>query len=234
MLIAALIVLIAARTELRSLPWRSLLPWAIIAGVANAEATLINAPAASSRLALYLQIIPIFLAFVAAGSLLSGRTGLPPFPAARQAWLPRELLLGCLSGLLFGGLILWTSRFGSDPEYDGFISNLRQTPQPLWSVWLASLQAGMTEETIYRLFGINLVVAAAQGVLPRLRPALAVGLGILLTSLLFGALPMHSWWLALLVGSAIGLLYRYRGLVHVVTLHVVGDLLVLSVLVLSR
>ncbi|MFT3776041.1 MAG: CPBP family intramembrane metalloprotease [Minicystis sp.] len=108
-----------------------------------------------------------------------------------------------------------------------------------WQGLLASLQAAVDEEVVFRLGLMSILAWSAWRLMGRRRRTLALGIGMLGAALLFGAahLPAaRALWpltvgivtrtvaLNVAVGIVTGVLYVRRGLEHAVMAHLCADL----------
>jgi Type II CAAX prenyl endopeptidase Rce1-like len=155
-------------------------------------------------------------------------------------WL--RLAAAPLAGLVMGGLIVawirWGPLFGSAALRERFAA-IARSPRAFW--WAAVAYSGVTEEIVFRLFLLSLVVwVLRRNWLPSRRWPLAVviWIAILVAALAFGAAHLSKWSAEIsrlpslavsilllngIVGTILGYLYRRFGLEVAILCHFGGD-----------
>ncbi len=157
-----------------------------------------------------------------------------------QDWL--RLAAAPLAGVVMGGLIVawirWGPLFGSAALRQRFAA-IARSPRAFW--WAAVAYSGVTEEIVFRLFLLSLVVWLLRlNPLPSRRWPLAVVIwaAILIAALAFGAAHLSKWSAEIsrlpslavsilllngIVGSILGYLYWRFGLEVAILCHFGGD-----------
>lgn len=150
--------------------------------------------------------------------------------------LPRSLLFAGLWGVLAGIVVVALDQLFA-PWMPVPLGGVLPKPSPLHGL-LASAYGGLTEEVLMRL-GLGTLLAWAVWRLSKGRRLLALGVGIVGASLLFGVLHLPAaaqiWPLSAVVitrtillnavfGLVAGVLYVRRGLEHAMAAHICADL----------
>ncbi len=157
-----------------------------------------------------------------------------------QEWL--RLAAAPLAGVVMGGLIVvwirWGPLFGSAALRERFAA-IARSPRAFW--WAAVAYSGVTEEIVFRLFIVSLVVwVLRRNRLPSRRWPLSVvvWIAILVATLAFGAAHLSKWSAEIsrlpslavsilllngIVGTILGYLYRRFGLEVAILCHFGGD-----------
>lgn len=160
----------------------------------------------------------------------------------RRPGLPRSLAWAALGGALGGlGVVVLDGLFA--PSMPPPIGGATPRPSPLQGL-LASAYGGITEEVLTRL-GLMTLLAWATSRISGGRRGLALGVGLVGASLIFGALHLpaaaqiwpltgvvvaRTMLLNVVFGVIAGVLYARRGLEHAMVAHLCADL-VLHVIV---
>jgi len=188
-------------------------------------------------------LLVVFLPTAVAGVIAAQRAGLRPLRVLPAAWLesldrpsPAEppprvrgllaLGLGVAGGLAMAALniagSLWLSSGGVPLPAWAQVLKASGPSGPL--LGLVSLQAAVTEETLYRLFVLGVATWAASSLFPSRRRWLPVAAGIVVSSAVFGVMhgPVVALWGATL-GALVGLMYVGWGLEAVLIVHFLAD-----------
>jgi len=158
-----------------------------------------------------------------AGLYLADKIGLPTF-WPKEGVPPRwaAALIGIAIGLAVGAFNLWGIRFIS--EFPDHVYALQEVTNYKWLVTVMSVQAGLTEEALFRLFLFPGIALAVREIAPRPK-WLALVAGGLGSGILFGLPAAHNLGMGVVVGGLFAAAYSYLGILPLIMGHIVADLL---------
>ena len=175
----------------------------------------------------YIISIITFTLLTMAGCLLADRVELPLWWSNNKSCSKlKQISVGIIFGITIGlFLVLVTVVTNSTSQFFiTMINKFKSSTSPHLIAILASIQAAFTEESIYRLFLIPLIVFMLKGK-KRKSNKKAIVLAVLISSLLFAFAPTQSFLLGFILSSVVGFIYVKYGFISVLILHIVADVI---------
>ena len=164
--------------------------------------------------------------------IMAGRTELPIFwgKASKLKQVFISIIIGIFIAIIL--ILLKNIRMGNQLfKWQGLIDSFKNTGYHFWYGFINSVQAGITEEILFRFCLITLTVFLLNKSKLTQRHKLCIA--ILISSVVFALVPMHHFLLTFIVGLILAYSYLKLGLIPVIIIHFLVDAIQFYVYLLS-